>query len=134
MPRKKKEPAELSASEIQEQLSQMEADKKALETALKKKRASELSGFVKEIRDQIIERGYEVDQVIAALSKGGRKASSRRQLGDYARYVDPENPDRGYTRGPLPKWLQEMMTASGFDPADKAQREEFKEKHLQKVA
>jgi hypothetical protein len=93
-----------------------------------------LSGFVKEIRDQIIERGYEVDQVIAALSKGGRKASSRRQLGDYARYVDPENPDRGYTRGPLPKWLQEMMTASGFDPADKAQREEFKEKHLQKVA
>jgi len=134
MPRKKKERAELSASEIQEQLAQMEADKKALETALKKKRAAELSGFVKEIRDQIIERGYEVDQVISALSKGRRKASSGRQSRNYARYVDPENPDRGYTRGPLPKWLHEMMTTSGFDPADKAQREEFKETHLQKVA
>jgi hypothetical protein len=134
MPRKKKEPAELSATEIQEQLAQMEADRKALETALKNKRAAELSGFVKEVRDQISERGYEVDQVIAALSKGRRKASSDRRSGDYARYVDPENPDRGYTRGPLPKWLQEMMTASGFDPADKAQREEFKETHLQKVA
>ena len=128
MPRKKKERAELSASEIQEQLAQMEADKKALETALKKKRAAELSGFVKEIRDQII------DQVISALSKGRRKASSGRQSRNYARYVDPENPDRGYTRGPLPKWLHEMMTTSGFDPADKAQREEFKETHLQKVA
>ena len=112
----------------------MEADKKALESALKKQRAAELSGFATEIRDQIIERGYEVDQVVAALTKGRRRASNGRQSGDYARYVDPENPERRYTRGPLPKWLQEMMTASGFDPADKAHRDKFKETHLEKVA
>ena len=134
MAKKKKASEELSLAEIQDKLAQVEAERKELEAALKAQRAAELTDFANQIRDQVIERGYSVDEVFAALTKGRRKASSGRQSGDYARYVDPENPDRGYTRGPLPKWLQEMMTTSGFDPADKAQREEFKETHLQKVA
>jgi hypothetical protein len=38
----------------------MEADKKAPEAALKQQRNAELSGFAREIRQQIVERGYTV--------------------------------------------------------------------------
>jgi hypothetical protein len=34
----------------------------------------------------------------------------------------------------VPAWLKEKMVASGYDPADKAQREEFKASHLQLAA
>jgi DNA-binding protein H-NS len=134
MARKKQESTDLSAKEIEEQLAQMEADKKALEAALKRQRAAELSDFAKEIRDQIIERGYTVDDVFSALSKGRRKSGGGRRSGNYPQYVDPDNPDNTYSRGPVPAWLKEKMVASGYDPADKAQREEFKASHLQLAA
>ena len=134
MARKKKESVELSLTEIQNKLAQVEADRKALEAALKAQRAAELTDFANQIRDQITERGYTVDEVFAALTKGRRKASGKRRAGDYNRYVDPNNPERGYSRGPLPAWLREMMIAEGYDVADKAQREEFKANYLTQAA
>lgn len=134
MARKKKESADLSAREITKQLEQMEADKKALEAALRKQRAAELSGFAKEIRALITERGYTTDDVCSALTKGRRKAVSGRRSGAYPQYVDPDNPSNTYSRGPVPVWLKEKMIAEGYDPADKGQREEFKSAKLQQVA
>jgi DNA-binding protein H-NS len=134
MARKKKEPAELSATEIQAQLAQLEANTKALEAALRKQRAAELSGFAREIRDQIIARGYTVDQVVSLLTKGSRKGVVGPRSGGYPRYVDPDNPANTYSRGPVPVWLKEKMVAAGYDPADRAQREEFKAAHLELVA
>jgi DNA-binding protein H-NS len=134
MPRKKKEPTELSAQEIQEQLAQVEADKKALEAALKKQRAAELSGFAKEIKDQITDRGYTVDEVFSALSKGRRKSAGKSRSGNYPQYVDPDNPENTYSRGPVPAWMKEQMIASGYDPADKEHRDQFKTSHLQLAA
>jgi DNA-binding protein H-NS len=131
MARKKKEPAELSVEELQEQLAQIEADRKALEAALRKQRAAELSGFAREIRDQIVARGYTVDEVFSLLGKGGRKGGGGARSAGYPQYVDPDNPANTYTRGPVPVWLKEKMVAAGYDPADRAQREEFKTSHLQ---
>jgi DNA-binding protein H-NS len=130
MARKKKESVELSAKEIKEKLAAIEADKKALEAALKQQRTAELSGFAKEIRDRIIERGYTVEEVFSALSKGRRKSAGGRRSASYPQYVDPDNPANTYSRGPVPVWLRERMIAAGYDPADKAQREEFKTSRL----
>jgi DNA-binding protein H-NS len=112
----------------------MEADKKALEAALKRQRAAELSAFAREIRDQIMERGYTVDEVFSTLSKGRKKPAGGRRSGNYPQYVDPDNPANTYSRGPVPIWLKEKMIASGYDPADRAQREEFKTSHLELAA
>jgi len=133
MARKKKESVEFSAEELKEKLAAIEADKKVLETALKQQSAAELSGFAKEIRDRIIERGYTVEEVFSVLSKRRRKSAGGRRSGNYPQYVDPDNPANTYSRGPVPVWLKERMIASGFDPADKAQREEFKTSHLKLV-
>ena len=133
MAKKKKASEELSLAEIQDKLAQVEAERKELEAALKAQRAAELTDFANQIRDQVIERGYSVDEVFAALTKGRRKASGRR-TGDYIRYVDPNDPERGYSRGPLPAWLREMMIAEGYDVADKAQREDFKANYLKQLA
>ena len=48
--------------------------------------------------------------------------------------MDPENPQRTYARGPLPSWLREKMQAAGYDPADKAQRDDFKATRLRLAA
>jgi DNA-binding protein H-NS len=134
MARKKKQTLDLSAKEIQEQLAQIEADKRALEAALKRQRAAELSSFAKEIRDQITQRGYAVHEVFGVLTKGRRKATGDRRSGNYARYVDPDNPNNTYSRGPVPVWLKDKMADAGYDPADKAQREQFKAAHLKLAA
>jgi DNA-binding protein H-NS len=105
-----------------------------LEAALKTQRAAELTDFANQIRDQITEHDYTVDEVFAALTKGRRKASGKRSAGDSIRYIDPNNPERGYSRGPLPAWLREMMIAEGYDAADKAQREDFKSNYLTQTA
>ena len=134
MARKKKETSELSAKEIREQLVQIEADKKALEATLKRQRAAQLSGFAKEMRDQITQRGYSVNEVFGALTKGRRKGAGDHRSGNYAQYVDPENPKNTYSRGPVPAWLKNKMADAGYDPADKAQRERFKAAHLTLIA
>jgi DNA-binding protein H-NS len=134
MPNQTDTPVELSLDEIHEQLAKVEAEKKALELALEERRVMELEEFANAIREQIADRGYTIDQVLALLTKGRRKAASGRRPTGYARYVDPDNPERGYSRGPLPAWLREKMEEQGYDPADKAQREEFKANYLKQVA
>jgi len=134
MARKKKETVELSAQEIQEQLAKIEAEKKELEAALRKQRTAELSGFAREIKEQIIERGYTVDEIFSVLSRGRRTPTGDRRSRHYPQYADPDNPENTYSRGPMPAWLKEKMIAAGYDPADKAQRDEFKTSQLEQVA
>ena len=134
MARKKQDSGEMSAQAIQSQLAEMEAERKRLEVELKKRMASEITDFAKEIAAMITERGYQIDEVVSLLGKGKRSGPRRRGSAAYAYYVDPDNPENVYSRGPLPKWLTGKMTAAGFDPGDKAQREEFKATHLTRAA
>lgn len=131
---KRQASAPQSVEEIQAQLAQLEANENALREALRAQQAAELAAFIDELREQIQARGYSLDDVVAQLSKGRRGRSAKRASGDVTRYVDPENPAQSYSRGPLPTWLREKMEAAGYDPADKAQREEFKASHLQLAA
>jgi DNA-binding protein H-NS len=134
VPKKNPIPTDLSVEQLQEQLAQMQVEKEALEQAIEARRAAELTELASSIREQISERGYAVDQVVALLTKGRRKAAGVRRSGGYTRYVDPDNPGNEYSRGPLPVWLRDKMAAAGYDANDKAQREEFKASYLQQVA
>ena len=134
MARKKQDSSDLSAQAIKNRLAEMEAERKRLEAEFKKRMANEISDFAKEIAAMITERGYQVDEVVSLLRKGKKSAPRRRGSGAYAHYVDPDNPEHTYSRGPLPKWLTEKMAAAGFDPSDKTQREEFKATHLTRAA
>jgi DNA-binding protein H-NS len=133
MARKKQDGGEMSAQAIQSRLAEMEAERKRLEAEFKKRLATEIADFAKEIAGMITERGYQVDEVVSLLRKGKKSAPRRRGSGAYAHYVDPDNPEHTYSRGPLPKWLTEKMAAAGFDPSDKTQREEFKANNLNRV-
>ena len=133
MARKKQDGGEMSAQAIQTRLAEMEAERKRLEAEFKKRLATEIADFAKEIAAMITERGYQVDEVVSLLRKGKKSAPRRRGSGAYAHYVDPDNPEHTYSRGPLPKWLTEKMAAAGFDPSDKTQREEFKANNLNRV-
>jgi len=57
MPSEQNNTNEQSVQAIQEQLARLEADKKALEAALRKRRAAELSDFANAINEQITGHG-----------------------------------------------------------------------------
>jgi DNA-binding protein H-NS len=133
MPRKKQDPTDLSIEKMEEKLAEMDVHRARLEAALEDRRAAELSAFVEAVREQIKERGYSVPNVIALLSEG-RKRTTRRASVQYSRYIDPDDPNNSYSRGPLPAWLRQKMEAAGYDAGDKAHREEFKANYLEQVA
>ena len=134
MPNNRQTSEPRSLEEIQAQLDQLAADQAALHEALRERRATEVAEFIDELREQIKARGYSLDEVVARLSKGRSRRPVTAASSGVVRYVDPENPARTYARGPLPSWLREKMEAAGYDPADKAQRDEFKATHLRLAA
>ena len=134
MPKNEFVPVDRPVEEIQAQLAQLDAEKAALQAALRERHAAEFAKFVNEFREQIFARGYRVDDVLARLGKGDRQRSAKTRSVRITRYIDPEVPERSYARGPLPSWLREKMQAAGYDPADKAQRDAFKATHLQQAA
>ena len=134
MPKHTVRPMDRPVEEIQAQLAQLDAETSALQAALRERHAAELAQFVNELRERILARGYRVDDVLARLGKGDRQRSAKARSARITRYVDPEVPERGYSRGPLPAWLREKMRAAGYDPADKAQRDAFKATHLRQAA
>nr|WP_242476867.1 H-NS histone family protein [Halochromatium glycolicum] len=115
-----------------EQTKQREAE---LQRALDHRWQAEKTELAQEIRGMIEDRGYDVEEIMNHVlprrrrGPGAKKGSS----GNYTRYVDPENPDRVYTRGVLPGWMKEKMAAVGLDPGSKEDRETFKANHLQAV-
>jgi DNA-binding protein H-NS len=134
MPNNRQTSETRSMEEIQAQLAQLEADQAALNEALRERRATELAEFIDALRQQIKARGYSLDEVVARLSKGRSIRRAPSASSGVVRYVDPENPARTYARGPLPSWLREKMQAAGYDPADKAQSDEFRASHLRLAA
>lgn len=133
MAKKKEVPVPPSIAEMQQRLAQIEVDREKLEAALAERRQADLMEFAESVREQIAERGYRVDEVIALIQKG-RRGPSRRRGQSRPHFVDPDNPAHTYSKGPLPAWLREKMHAAGYDAADKAQREAFKSNFLKQVA
>lgn len=124
----------LSVDELQSQLQEVEQSKATLEKALYQRWHEAKSELAQEIREMVSTRGYDMDEIIdLVLPKRRRAVAAKKGNRNYTRYIDPENPENFYVRGVLPKWMKEKMTANGYDPSVKDDREAFKAQHLQAV-
>lgn len=127
----------LSVDELQAQLQQVEQSKVDLEKALYQRWHEAKAELAHEIREMIESRGYEHDEILDLVvpkrrrGGGGAAAAAKKGNRNYVRYVDPEDPDNVYVRGVLPKWMKEKMSAQGYDPSVKEDREAFKANYLQ---
>lgn len=129
---------QLSAEELRAQIDQLAEEKERLHRALQDRRKAEKKDLAAELKQLILDRGYDVGEIAALISDGLKKrrrnSSGTSGNGRYTRYADPDNPDLVYVRGRLPSWLSEKMSANGFDPSSAEDRQQFKERYLVELA
>ena len=131
----------LSAEELNAQLEALTQEREALHAALEHRREAEKLELASEIKAMISARGHDVEeitQLVAGRAPGRKRRRQRAAANDanasYTRYADPDNPNNVYTRGRMPNWLIEKMSANGFDPSNAEHRAQFKDQHLVQLA
>jgi DNA-binding protein H-NS len=123
----------LSLEELHAKLEETAEAQAAIAKLVAQRKEQAKGELAQEIRELIIERGYAVEDIAELLQKGRRRKKADAQgkgTGRYACYVDPENPENIYKRGPLPKWFRAKMEEKGFDPNSTEDRTTFKQTHL----
>jgi DNA-binding protein H-NS len=116
--------AQLSLEELQQQALEVEQQPADLERLLRQRLREERGDFVRELRERIEGKGYEVNEIAALLMGRSGNARSRSSM---KCYVDSEDSEHVYMRGPLPQWMREKMLAKGYDPDTKKEgRDRFK--------
>jgi DNA-binding protein H-NS len=124
----------LSVEELKAQLEKAEQTRVDLEKALSHRWHAAKSDLAQQIRDMIEQKGYDVEEIVGLVQPRRRRATAAKKGNrSYTRYVDPENPNNVYIRGVLPGWMKEKMTAQGYDPTVKEDREAFKNNYLKPV-
>jgi len=122
----------LEVEELENKIRQMDQDRAALEQALEQRQQQAMYDFALEIKDMIIGRGYDVQEMLSLIGgrkrTGGKKrrAPSQDTERQYTKYVDPDNPENTYSRGVLPGWMKQKMQEQGYDPSVKEDRDAFK--------
>jgi DNA-binding protein H-NS len=124
------EHSNLSLEEIQRQLLEADSKRAQLEKLLKDKREEGRGAVVEQIKNLILDNGYDPEEIMSLVVRRRRKLAGNRQ---YRHYVDPENPDNVYSRGVLPGWMKEKMAEQGYDPNSKEDREAFKASSLRLI-
>jgi DNA-binding protein H-NS len=126
----------LSAEELKNQIEQTKQREAELQRALSQRWQAEKAELAQEIRQLIEGRGFDLEEVLNHIlpARRRRSASAKKSgSGSYTRYADPENPDNVYSRGVLPRWMKDKMSALGLDPSNKEDREAFKSNHLRPI-
>ena len=124
----------LSLEELHAKLEETAKAQATIEKLVAQRKEEAKGELAQEIRDLIAERGYAVEDIAELLQKGRRRKKADVQgkgAGRYACYVDPENPENIYKRGPLPKWFRAKMQEKGYDPNSTQDRNTFKQNHLE---
>ena len=125
--------ANLSVDEIQQQLEQMNQSRADLEKALDQRRQQAKFELAQQVKDMIVEHGYEVSEITPLLGGRRRRAAAtvaKKSSRQYTRYVDPENAENVYVRGVIPGWMKQKMLEQGYDSSSKEDREAFKTNYL----
>lgn len=126
----------MTLNEIEEQIQQMELNKRNLEKAREQKKMRQKTDLAAKVRDMISAEGFDVAEIVALMEKKkrGGAGASKQSSGSYTTYVDPDNSSNVYVRGVLPRWMKDKMQALHLDPGNKDHRDKFKAKHLKAVA
>ena len=122
----------MSIHEIQQQLEELEHNQADLRQELNERMQQAKLDFVRELKDTIHGRGYEISEIASLIAPRRRrptsvKTGSPRQ---YKTYIDPANSDNTYVRGVVPGWMRQQMQDKGFDPNSKEDRDNFKKDYL----
>lgn len=125
----------MTLDEIEQQLQQIELNKRSLQKALEQKKMRRKSDLAAKVRDMITAEGFDVAEIVGLVEKKkrGGAGAAKEASGSYTTYVDPDNPKNVYVRGVLPRWMKEKMQALRLDPGSKGDRDKFKAKHLKAV-
>ena len=124
----------LSLKQLETHLEKLNAEWHAVEQAIEARRNEDKKVLAQEIKHKVREAGYDVGEIVGLIQAKKGRATRKKTNGGYARYVDPDNSDHVYVRGVLPNWLKEKMEAKGFNPATKADRDQFRDKYLKREA
>ena len=134
----------MSLAEIQQQLAQLEQDRQVALQLLAQRQQQGKYDLAQTIKELIAQHGWtpaDIEPLLTSQPRRrgpGRKTSAAPVTPPAAAtgtaYVDPQNPQNVYYRGPLPAWLKERMVEQGYDPSDKEARKAFKAQVLHQVA
>lgn len=128
---------DLNIEQVKAELEAIEARAAEMRAQIKSHRDACRGVKIEEIKEIMVEFGISpIDIGITPISADVKPKRTRKPVepANYPRYVDPENPDRSYTRGVLPAWFKDAMASKGLDPTVKADRERFKDEHLRREA
>lgn len=123
----------LELDELEQEIQQMDQHRAELEKALEQRLQQAKYELAQEIKDLIVERGHDVQEIVSLI--GGRKrpgAAKKRRVAEegggrqYTKYVDPDDPENTYSRGVLPAWMKQKMQDAGYDSSVKEDRDAFK--------
>ena len=111
---------------IQEHIKALDEQKAALLAQAEELRAQATEQMVENVMKYIEDNGFSVREIVnKVLARVTKKQN-------VTTYVNPDNAEQTYTRGPLAPWIKEKMAAAGMDPEDKAQVAKFKETLIKK--
>lgn len=119
----------LSSDELRKRLEETQSLMGQLAKEIERKKKTEKKQFAQEIKEMIVNRGYEVDEIVNELVPGtvktraGGKGTRRNKF----RYIDPDNPSNTYVSGPFALWMKRKMKEQGMDTESKEQRDQFKQ-------
>lgn len=128
--------ANLSVDELEQQLEQIAQNRADIEKALEHRRQQMKYELAEQIKDMIIEHGYEVPDIASLLGARKRRAGAgapRKGKRQYTKFVDPDNASNVYVRGVIPGWMKQKMVDQGYDPTSKEDRDTFKANYLHAV-
>lgn len=121
---------EMEYTELKAKLQALEAQQKEVERALASKRDKRKAELVAEFKEQATAEGFTIAEIADAFAgrRGSRRSASAQR--SYPRYVDQADSSLIYVRGPLPGWMKERMSAVGLNPANKEDRERYKQQYM----
>ena len=120
----------MTLEELQQMRLDLEQKQAELDRLFRLKHKEARQDFLRELRDLIHSRGYVIEEVAEQLV-GRRRRSEGSPEG--RRFVDPNNEENYYKRGPMPPWMRDKMIELGFNPDSRHQRDTFKRKHLKLI-
>ena len=115
--------------ELIERLNEIDAEKAELEAALAQAKIELKSSIVEQIRDLLAENGYTADEILPLVAPPEPAKATR----VFSTWAMKDDPIKVYTRGVLPGWMKDAMTAVGLDPRMGADRITFKDAYMVQV-